>query len=355
MVCTVMIVSSKVMSLLKRSLKPQGTYHSQWMLTRRCNYRCRGCNVWGSQESAELSTDEVKRGLDVLRDLGVLEIVFSGGNPLIRDDIGEILSYASKSFITTVYDNGSMALGKIEALRNVDFVAISLDTLAEEKNDYLKGVPGAWRRAVHTVETLKNEGVPVGVSPTISQVNLYEIVDFTKYFISRGIPVWYCFYWYDYPFEDAMFSIGKKNDEYEITDRKTLADVCTTLMEMKKENSNIYITDKTLEALRQLSLTGERTWSCKALTSFLVIDPKGRVAGCHSREPVSSIFELPGVWNSSRFKHLRRQYSRCVNCAYLCYVFYSIHSGVSGNIEILKDQWRNARLYVKEAKAKPSS
>jgi MoaA/NifB/PqqE/SkfB family radical SAM enzyme len=41
--------------------------------------------------------------------LGVVEIVLSGGNPLLRDDIGEIIEHASKLFVTTIYDNGSIA------------------------------------------------------------------------------------------------------------------------------------------------------------------------------------------------------------------------------------------------------
>jgi MoaA/NifB/PqqE/SkfB family radical SAM enzyme len=135
----------------------------------------------------ELSVDEVKKGLDVLRDLGVMEIVLSGGNPLLRDDIDEIIDYASQSFITTVYDNGSLALEKIDALRSADFVAISLDTLDEKKNDYIKGVSGAWRKAMEAIETLQKENISVGVSPTISQLNLHEIIDFTKYFTDRNI------------------------------------------------------------------------------------------------------------------------------------------------------------------------
>jgi len=300
------------------------------------------------QSSDELSTEDVKRGLDILKDLGVLEIVFSGGNPLLRDDIGEILEYASRYFITTVYDNGSMAVDKIDALRHVDFVAISLDTLDEKKNDYLKGVSGAWRKAMEAIFTLKEEGIHVGVSPTISQLNLYEIIEFTKYFIKREIPVWYCLYGYDYPFKNRTFSIGKKNDEFIITDMKALADVCTTLMKMKRENDYIYITDKTLKAVRHLALTGERNWECKALRNFLIVDHLGRVAGCHNREPVASIFELPEVWDSPRFNQLRREYSKCDKCAYLCYIFYSVHTGLSGTIEILRDQWKNARLLIKE-------
>ena len=102
---------------------------------------------------------EVKRGLDILRNIGIFEIVLSGGNPLLRDDAKEIIEYSTDRFITSVYDNGSMAVKKIEALRNVDFVAISIDSLDEKKNDFIKGVPGAWKRAMNTVEALKKERI----------------------------------------------------------------------------------------------------------------------------------------------------------------------------------------------------
>ncbi len=341
-----MMSAPKILNLAKRALKSPGTYHAQWFITRKCNYRCRGCNVWRDQDVNELSTEEIKRGLDILRDIGVLEIVFSGGNPLLRDDMGEILDYASKYFITTVYDNGSIAIDKIDELRNVDFVAISLDTLDEEKNDYLKGVKGAWKKAMKAIEILKQEGIPVGVSPTISQMNLYEIISFTKYFTERKIPVWYCLYTYDYRPGKGAFSIGKKNDEYEITDRKTLAKVCDTLIEMKKENKYIYITRKTLEAIKQLALTGKRIWKCGALKSFLVVDHLGRVSGCHCREPVASIFDLPRIWKSPLIEKLRSEYSKCENCIYLCYIFYSIHTGLTGLLDIILDQWGSIRAYM---------
>ncbi len=91
----------------------------------------------------ELSASEIKKGLDILKDLGVIDLVLSGGNPLLRRDIDEIIEYASKLFITTVYDNGRMAARKIEALRNADFVAISIDRLDPTKNDHIRGAKGA--------------------------------------------------------------------------------------------------------------------------------------------------------------------------------------------------------------------
>ena len=348
-----LLSSQKVFSILRRALTPNRPYHAQWMLTHRCNYRCRGCNVWRRQQNMrELSVDEVKKGLDVLRDLGVMEIVLSGGNPLLRDGIDEIINHASQSFITTVYDNGSLALEKIDALRSADFVAISLDTLDEKKNDYIKGSPGAWRKSMEAIETLQKENISVGVSPTISQLNLHEIIDFTKYFTDRNIPVWYCLYWYDQPIDNRLFGIGRKIDEFEITDREAMAKVCDELTAMKKERQGIFITTKTLAALKQLFLDKQRTWKCGALQSFLIVDPSGRVSSCHCREPVASVFELPDVWNRPRFENLRREYEKCDRCAYLCYVFYSLHSSVLSNVEIIRDQWKNAKsLWIKTRNA----
>jgi len=335
----------KTLSLLKRSLTPNRPYHAQWLLTRRCNYRCRSCSIWREEPNAqEISADEVKKGLDAFRKLGVIEVVFSGGNPLLRDDIGEIIDYASRYFITTVYDNGSLASGRIDALRNVDFVAISLDTLDKKKLDYIKGVHGAWDKAMTAIETLQREGIPVVISPTISEVNYHEIVDFTKYFINRGLPVLYCLYSYDYPMDNRLFGIGKRSDEFELTDRTALAKVCDELIKLKRERQGVFITAKVLNALRQFSLDGHRTWKCEALRGFFIVDHLGRVAGCHLRQPVASIFELSDQWNSERFENLRKEYNKCDKCTYLCYIVYSLHASLLGNLEIIRDQWRNVRF-----------
>jgi len=340
--------SQKYLGVLKRSLTPNRPYHVQWLLTRRCNYRCRGCTVWREKASLqEISVEEVKKGLDALRDLGVIEIVLSGGNPLLRDDIGEIVDYASQFFVTTIYDNGSLAVKKLDALKNADFVAISLDTLDEKKFDYIRGVRGAWKKAVNAIEILQDEGILVGVSPTISQLNLYEILDFTRYFTERGVPVWYCLYWYDYPSENQLFGIGKKADEFEIRDREAMAKVCDSLIELKKQRQGVFITTKTLTALKNFFLNGQRTWRCKALKSFFMVDSLGRVAGCHRREPLASVLELRDIWDSPRLEGLRKKYSECSQCAYLCYIFYSLHGNILSNIGVVWDQWKNVRTLLK--------
>jgi MoaA/NifB/PqqE/SkfB family radical SAM enzyme len=324
------------------------------MLTRKCNFRCRGCNVWRQQDTRELATEKVKKGLDILRDLGVVDLVLSGGNPLLRDDIGEIINYASRFFITTVYDNGSMATKKIDALRQADLVAISIDSLDPEKNDYIRGVKGAWRTAMQAVEELHKKDISVGVAPTISQLNLYEILDFTRYFVERDIPVWYSLYSYDSSeSENTLFKIGKKNDEFTIVDNKAMVKVCDSLLTMKRKNSNILMTTKLLKAIKNLYLTGERPWECRAFKNFFMIDHIGRVAGCHVHDPTTTIFDLPRIWKTPHMKTLRKKYSKCTKCTYMCYIFYSLHGSVLANLQIAQEQWKNARLLLKRKPIAP--
>ena len=293
----------KAVSVAARSLAPGKPHHAQWLVTRKCNYRCVGCNVWKEQDERELTTEDIKKGLDILKNLGIVELVFSGGDPLLRDDISEIIDYASKLFVTTVYDNGSMAVKKIDSLRNVDFVAISIDSLDEAKNDYIKSVPGAWKKAMEAVETLHHEGINVSVTPTISQMNLYEIVDITNYFTQNGIPVWYCLYSYDVSVDEKqLFRIGKANDEFVITDKQAMVKLCDSLIEMKRKNKKILMTNKLLKALRSLYEEDRRTWECQALRTFLVIDHLGRIAGCHSHNFAGSVFDLPKKWKSTRIR-----------------------------------------------------
>ena len=338
----------KALGIVSRVLAPNRPYHVQWMVTRRCNYRCAGCNVWREQDNEELSAEEIKRGLDVLRKLGVVEVLISGGNPLLRADIDEIIEYASRYFFTTVYDNGSMAAEKIDALRHANFVAISIDSLNPEKNDRIRGVKGAWKRAMETVEKLHREGINVSVTPTISQANLYEIVDFTKYFLNKGIPVWYSLYSYDVTeCSNSLFKIGKEEDVFLIRDRDAMVKVCDALLEMKRKDDNVLVTTKVLEAVKHLYLDNKRIWRCRALQNFFVINHRGEVAGCHLHEPVASIFELPNLWKSEKFEALRKKYSECERCTYLCYIFYSIHGSVAGNLDMVRDKWRSVRFFLK--------
>jgi MoaA/NifB/PqqE/SkfB family radical SAM enzyme len=278
-----------------------------------------------------------------------VEIVFSGGDPLLRTDAKEIIDYAAQYFITTVYDNGSMAAQKVDALRNADFVAISLDSLKPDKMDYIKGVKNSLQKALNSIETLQKEGINVAVTPTISQLNLHEIIDITNHFTQQGTPVWYCLYSFDLSADlNQLFRIGKAQDEFLIKDKQAMVQLCDTLMQMKKKNKKILMTTRLLKAMRSLYAEDKRTWNCRALQNFFIIDHLGRIGGCHSHNFAGSIFDLPETWKSQEFKQLRKAYRTCTQCTYLCYIFYSLHGSPTGNLALAREQWKNARLLLKE-------
>ncbi|MDR0797332.1 MAG: radical SAM protein, partial [Nitrososphaerota archaeon] len=308
----------KAAVIAARSLVHGKPHHAQWFITRKCNYKCLGCNIWKEQDERELSTEEIKRGMDVLKDLGIVELVLSGGNPLLREDIGEIIDYATERFVTTIYDNGSLAAKKVDLLRNIDFVAISIDSLDVKKHDFIKNVSGAWQNAIQAVEVLKKEGVKVCVAPTISQVTLYGIEKLTNYFTNRGIPILYSLYSYDTTTEISkqLFRIGKHRDEFIITDKEAMVKLCDTLLAAKKAGKPSLITNKLLKTLRILYLEEKRTWNCKALQNFFVIDHLGRIAGCHNQTFICSIFDLPKKWKTGEFNIKRKQYKSCTKCTY---------------------------------------
>jgi MoaA/NifB/PqqE/SkfB family radical SAM enzyme len=338
----------KAASIAARALAPGKPHHAQWLVTRTCNYRCAGCNVWKEQDSRMLSAGEIKKGMDILKKLGIVELVISGGEPLLREDIGEIIDYATKNFITTVYDNGSMAAQKIDCLRGVDFVAISIDSLDEAKNDAIKAVPGAWKKAMETVETLHKEGIKVSVTPTISQKNIYEIQELTEYFVKKDIPVWFSLYAYDEPLEtEQLFRIGRPNDGFMITDKQAMVKLCDLLLEMKRENSKVLMTKKLIRTIKSFYGQDKREWSCKALSNFLVIDHLGRVGGCHNHSFASTVFDLPQKWKSQEFNDLRKKYLECSECHYLCYIFYSVQGSPAGHMRVALDQWKNAGFVLK--------
>jgi MoaA/NifB/PqqE/SkfB family radical SAM enzyme len=209
---------------------------------------------------------------------------------------------------------------------------------------------------MNSVDTLQKEGINVAVTPTISQMNLHEILNITKYFTGRGVPVWYCLYSFDLSTDvNQLFRIGKANDEFMITDKQAMVQLMDDLKALKKTNKRVLMTSRLLKALRSYYSDDKRTWNCQALRNFFVIDHTGRIAGCHVHNFASSIFDLPKIWKSGKFDELRKTYRKCSQCTYLCYIFYSLHGSPYGNLVLAKDQWRNSQFLLKKDNAKPLS
>lgn len=139
-------------------------------ITFRCNLRCTYC-ASPTLKVPEMETGDVLRTIDDFHALGMRWITFSGGEPLLRKDLGEIVEYTkTKGIVTFISTNGWLIPKRIEELGRVDRFTISLDG-GEEVHDKVRG-KNAFAKAVAGAEAAREHGIPVAFTCVLSSHNL---------------------------------------------------------------------------------------------------------------------------------------------------------------------------------------
>jgi radical SAM protein with 4Fe4S-binding SPASM domain len=169
-----------------------------WNITRACNLKCVHCysDSGASKAADELSTDEAKAVLADLADFDVPSVLFSGGEPLMRTDLFELLGYAAGLGLRTVISTNGTVITTDVAQRikqaGVSYVGVSLDGIGEI-NDKFRGVAGAFDRAVRGIRNCRDVGVRVGLRLTLTRRNVQELEGLFDFFEAEGIER-ACFY-----------------------------------------------------------------------------------------------------------------------------------------------------------------
>lgn len=119
-------------------------------VTNRCPARCSYCNI-PNRRQREMTTAELIGLFDELRAFGTQRVALWGGEPLVRDDIGELVDYASRrcGFFVSVDTNGYLVPRKLEALRNLDVLVVSFDGPREVHDRNRE--PGSFDKAVEAL------------------------------------------------------------------------------------------------------------------------------------------------------------------------------------------------------------
>src|SRR4030042_158545 len=117
-----------------------------YLITKRCNFRCGYCYAESNERISAVSPDDLdyQKTVELLTIMrkDVENIYFSGGEPLLRSDIVNVLrtSRALKFHTISLTTNGILLPKKPEVADYLDYLAVSLDTLDEAKNDAMSGV-----------------------------------------------------------------------------------------------------------------------------------------------------------------------------------------------------------------------
>ena len=152
-------------------------------LTNRCNADCVHCMIAKSPPE-ELETEQIKQIIGELRDLGCFEIVFTGGEPFLRDDIFELLAFAQACRLgTKVLSNGTvLGPGKVQRLKRFPFltVQVSLHGATAATHNAITRLPGAFEATLRGIQLLRNSGVRFTIASSVMKHNVHELAEMKK-------------------------------------------------------------------------------------------------------------------------------------------------------------------------------
>lgn len=169
-----------------------------WNCTRRCNLKCIHCysQSYDVDYKGEMSTDEAKRFIDDLAEFGTPVLLFSGGEPMLRKDLFELIGYTrSKGIRAVISTNGTLITEEL-AVRlgdaGLSYVGVSLDGL-DAVHDRFRGVDGSFGRALAGLRACRKAGVKVGLRFTINKFNADQVPGIFDLLETEQIPR-ICFY-----------------------------------------------------------------------------------------------------------------------------------------------------------------
>ena len=154
-------------------------------LTYRCNFKCKHCYIPESYRKKstekELKTREVFSILDQIADMGCMYLGISGGEPFLRKDILNIISYAKmKGFIIVIYTNGSLITENIARALKVTKpykLDITLPGMSKSVFEWITGVPGSRARVFNAIGSLSKKKLRVAFKSCVLKQNISEIKD----------------------------------------------------------------------------------------------------------------------------------------------------------------------------------
>jgi len=169
-----------------------------WNVTRTCNLHCVHCyaDAHDKEYEGELTTEEALRVIDDLAQFGAPVILFSGGEPLLRPDLFQLIRYAKDKGIRGVLSTNGTLITR-EVVRQLkefglSYVGVSIDG-PEPVHDRFRGKKGAFQEALQGIRNCLTEGIRVGVRMTLTKYNYEYIDDVFRLLEEEDIPR-ACFY-----------------------------------------------------------------------------------------------------------------------------------------------------------------
>ncbi|MDD3453649.1 MAG: radical SAM protein [Bacilli bacterium] len=263
-------------------------------LNNKCNLNCKFCSV-SKKQNDYIKIEEIKKILDELKKNGILDVYYTGGEPLLHPDFDEIIEYASSlEFRQTLLTNGIVLDRHINAVKKILCVCVSLHGTEQKHNELTSS--NCYQRVISNIKLIqKNTNVKINYTVTYDNQNIDEMKSVLEYGKNNSIPVSFSKY----------NNIGKGKDNSCHIDVNSFVKSLDTLREKGYEFSvNDCIAPCTIEE-KYLYLTH----GCGAGYIFCSIDYNGNIKICpSSTRYIGNIKKeaLKKIWNKKHMKEFRR-------------------------------------------------
>jgi len=277
----------------------------------RCNLSCRFCEYWRRQ-GPEMSTPQILRMLDEARDFGIGVYNAWTVEPLLRDDLPEILRHAKFLGLTTsLITNGLLLQKRVKDLTDLDLLSVSVDGIKSYKE--LRGID--LKPILDGIRKARNAGHEVLMNCVISGRNLSELEDLVHLAESLGCRI---------SFEPMHESPGIDDRIWKsiaIKDVSAYEMAVERLIELKKNGETIINSLTYLEIIKNL----EPRFNCHAADIILHVASDGTIGTCRvHQEALGNVTDgLARTWEASK-QRKKKIVEECDKCLFFGYVENSL-------------------------------
>ncbi len=262
-------------------------------VTYRCNLKCPKCYVGDSQTGPELGTADWLKVYEKIWNLGIPQVVFTGGEPTLRADIVELVSEADE-FVTGLITNGTNLAGLADKFKkaSLDYVQVTIESSNAGVHDSMTGVPGSHEKTVAGIKKALEVGLQVVTNTTLTKVNGRDFTKTIDWLAGLGIKNMAC--------NSLICSGGGKQVKKEngLSDEELKAILKESCSIADKAGGNLQWYSPTCynPGVNPLDL-GLGIKACSAAAHNMTIQPDGTMLPCQSwPETVGNILTDP--WNS---------------------------------------------------------
>lgn len=273
--------------------------HCNLQVTWRCNFKCSICDFWKRPHSSEeeLTLEQIRVAGEKMNELGSLIVSLAGGEPLIRDDLAQIVRILREcNHFPILITNGwfvDEARSRELSEAGLQEISVSVDYADPAKHDAVRGRDGSWNRAIRALELLhknrRNRRNRVHMISVLMDDNLEEIEPMIK--LAKSIGVTYML---------SLYSGSRGTKTVRLPHQKVTA----RLLELKRCYPEFVTLTSYIERLDE-AIAGGGIGHCRAGALLFNVDTQGRVSRC-----IDTLGESAGNILTDDIQEIRRNLTR---------------------------------------------